>query len=304
MNPPKSPRHLLLAVDGSEHAKAATQFIRDLPLPQDCQIRIISVLIPRNAQHYSLLKTVLERTQAVLQEKLTNKIELELLTGYPAEEIATYADNYHPDLIVLGARGLRSTLGILLGGVAQNVVEYASCPVLVVRAPYLGLRRVLLATDGSENSENAIHYLKDCPLPDEVSKQVIHVIPPEISPDAFGASWQMNMELTAPILTEQMQTQLQENAIAEEESGQDLLNKTIAKLKNLGVTATGCLRRGDAATEILDYANENNIDLIIVGSRGLSTFRGWLLGSVSRKLVHYANCSVLIVKKPAERRSS
>ena len=56
------------------------------------------------------------------------------------------------------------------------------------------------------------------------------------------------------------------------------------------------LVRGDAATEIIDYAKERKVDLIVAGSRGLSQVRGWLLGSVSRKLVHYAPCSVLIVK--------
>ncbi len=54
--------------------------------------------------------------------------------------------------------------------------------------------------------------------------------------------------------------------------------------------------RGDAAKEIIEYAKDNNINLIVSGSRGLSQFKGWLLGSVSRKLVHYSECSVLIVK--------
>ena len=54
--------------------------------------------------------------------------------------------------------------------------------------------------------------------------------------------------------------------------------------------------RGDAATEIIEYANQNQIDLIVAGSRGLSQMRRLLLGSLSRKLVHYAGCSVLIVK--------
>jgi nucleotide-binding universal stress UspA family protein len=41
---------------------------------------------------------------------------------------------------------------------------------------------------------------------------------------------------------------------------------------------------------------QNQIDLIVAGSRGLSRVRSWLLGSVSRKLVHYSGCSVLIVR--------
>ncbi|HBY08717.1 MAG TPA: hypothetical protein DEH22_13390, partial [Chloroflexi bacterium] len=163
--------------------------------------------------------------------------------------------------------------------------------------PYTGLRRVLLAIDGSENSQLALEYLQNCPLPEHTSKRVIHVIPPEITPDAFSASWQLNMELTAPIVTEQMQEQLSNKAREEAEFGEALIDKTLEELESQDITATGILRRGDAAGEIIDYAREEQIDLIIVGSRGLSAFRGWLLGSVSRKLVHYANCSVMVVKK-------
>jgi nucleotide-binding universal stress UspA family protein len=302
MQEPILTRHLLLAVDGSEHAKAASQFVLDLPLPTECHISVISVLIPRNVQQHKIIENILEHTGTLLQEKITKPIRTELITGYPAEEIISYADAHKPDLIVLGARGLRSTLGIFLGGVAQNVVEYACCPVLVVRSPYTGLRNILLATDGSQYSQLALQYLQHCPLPEGVEKQVIHVIPPEITAEAFGASWQLNMELTAPILTEQMQIQLMNKAIEEEENGQSLLKKSIRDLEILGITATGILRRGDAATEIIDYARDENIDLIVVGSRGLSTFRSWFLGSVSRKLVHYADCSVLIVKDPSQRR--
>ncbi len=59
--------------------------------------------------------------------------------------------------------------------------------------------------------------------------------------------------------------------------------------------------------ECLKKIDEEKIDLVITGSRGLGKIQGWFLGSVSRKLAHYANCSVLIVKdlpsSPNERRS-
>ena len=58
--------------------------------------------------------------------------------------------------------------------------------------------------------------------------------------------------------------------------------------------------RGDAATEIIDYANMHHMDLIVAGSRGLSGFKGWWMGTVSRKLVHYSKSSVLIVKRPGK----
>ena len=67
-------------------------------------------------------------------------------------------------------------------------------------------------------------------------------------------------------------------------------------LQSSGIKATTTLQEGDAATEIINYAKERETDLIVIGSRGMGQVRGWILGSVSRKLVHYAGCSVLIVK--------
>lgn len=86
--------------------------------------------------------------------------ETNLILGSPAEKIIETAEAKKSDLIVLGAKGLRATLGILLGGVAQQVVvEYVHCPVLVVRAPYQGLHRILVVTDGSSYRQQAARYL-------------------------------------------------------------------------------------------------------------------------------------------------
>jgi nucleotide-binding universal stress UspA family protein len=56
------------------------------------------------------------------------------------------------------------------------------------------------------------------------------------------------------------------------------------------------LCEGDPAEEVLKWAERHDTDLIVAGSRGLSQVRGWLYNSVSRRLVHAAPCSVLIVR--------
>jgi len=91
------------------------------------------------------------------------EIECVLLHGHVAKQLIEYGSQTPPDLMVIGAKGLYATLRILLGGVAQQVVQHAHWPVMVVRPPYHGLRRVLLAADGSPNSRLAAKYLAQFP---------------------------------------------------------------------------------------------------------------------------------------------
>jgi nucleotide-binding universal stress UspA family protein len=92
-------------------------------------------------------------------------------------------------------------------------------------------------------------------------------------------------------------------ALEEEEqaAGKELLQKTASRLEQIlpagsGINIHTLLIRGDAATEIIHEVKASQIDLIIAGSLGTSKGKGWKLGSVSRKLLHYAGCSILIVR--------
>lgn len=293
---PKRRLNILFADDGSQHAQAAVELLKDIPLPPNSRI---SVLHAFNSGQVSLIPEY-ERTLARTKEQLSSKhfhVETELKLGPAAEMILERTEEKKPDLIVLGAKGLRATAGILLGGVAQQVVEYACCPVLVVRAPYHGLRHMLLVTDGSPHGQRAARYLGKLPLPEKLDLRVMHVLPPIKSPvmmEPYYGGWQT--------IYARFPTREEETAIEEREAriGKTLLNRTSSLLKQKGLKSTSVLTRGDAATEIIEYASMHQLDLIVAGSRGLSEFKGWWMGSVSRKLVHYAKCSVLIVKGPGK----
>jgi nucleotide-binding universal stress UspA family protein len=286
---------VVLAIDGSDHAQAAVKFIQNLHLSDTCSISLISVLIPRNAQYHAALETILEQTSEEFRSKQI-LVDKHLLTGYPAEQIIKFAKENDPNLLVLGAKGLRGTLRILLGGVVQQVVNYVSCPVLIVRSPHVSANRVLLATDGSEHSEFVLEHLDICPLPKEAQVTVMHVLPPEMTSEMLIRSWPYGIDTLPHAISTDIDETLLEKAKEEQDSGQALLKRTIRELTDLNINADSMLARGDAATEILNYADDNGIDLIIAGSRGLSQVQSLFLGSVSSKLIHYANCSVLIVK--------
>ncbi|GAB4581466.1 MAG: universal stress protein [Anaerolineales bacterium] len=296
VNQTPHPMKILLAVDGSAHSVAATQFVHDLPLPLGSQVSILSVLIPREAGLKTyVLEHFLEQVCQELQDKgiaLTSQ----LISGNPATEIIKSAQNEMVDLIVVGAKGLRATLGILLGGVAQQVVEYAVCPVVVVRAPYDGISTILMVVDGSVQSEEALDFLAKFPFSQEAKVQLLHILPPVPSTEVFTRAFPGASEAIYYPMPEDLET-LERMAEEEYEKGEALLKAMQTRLEAQGVFANTELLRGDAATEILEYVKTHQVDLVVAGSRGLGGFEGWLLGSVSRKLVHYAGCSVMIVKK-------
>lgn len=318
---------VLMAYDGSEQAQAAVALAENLfggcAVGQACRLTAITVLPTQGFQRHEQLALALDRVKHELESRGI-PVEVILKTGNPAASLITYAEENHADLIIMGAQGLRATFGILLGGVAQQVVEYAHIPVLVVRPPYQGIRHVLVVTDGSEHSQRAIDYLAPrCPdeniehrkpihgqpksaapehsahsrcswLPGDANVTVMHVLPPAISEELAARAWTLGPEVLYPApITPVDWKALQEE---EEKRGAVVLDEARAEFEASGLLVRTLMRRGDAATEILSLAREEQIDMIVCGSRGLNPVSGWLLGSVSRKLVHYAPCSVLIVK--------
>ncbi|MGH2824892.1 MAG: universal stress protein [Thermoleophilaceae bacterium] len=81
------------------------------------------------------------------------------------------------------------------------------------------------------------------------------------------------------------------------EVAESVLARTTEEVTSQGVDVETHGREGDPAKVILDVAQEQNADLIVVGARGLTGLERFLLGSVSSKLSHHAPCSVMIVRE-------
>jgi nucleotide-binding universal stress UspA family protein len=290
------PLNIFLAIDGSEHSRVATEVVSSLPLPEGSHVTAIAVLDTPHTPRRQLLMAALTQTQEYL-EKHNLQCQVGMLHGHPAESLTSFADEHHPDLIVLGAQGLRATLGILLGGVAQQIIEYAKWPVLIVRPPFKSIKRVLAVSDGSTFSQVALKYLTQFPLPPEALIDIVYVVPP--MPDYRAGSLPHTIlsgtDALHPIPTELLE-EVEHWEDEADEIGRDIIADGVEILSKTRHKINSNLLHGDAATEILHYSKEHSCDLLLAGSRGLSSVKGWLLGSVSRKLVHYSTCSVLIVR--------
>jgi nucleotide-binding universal stress UspA family protein len=74
------------------------------------------------------------------------------------------------------------------------------------------------------------------------------------------------------------------------------LSEAAERVKGEGVTVNTYAREGDPADAILDVAEERGADLIVVGNKGMTGAKRFLLGSVPNKVSHHAPCSVLIIR--------
>jgi nucleotide-binding universal stress UspA family protein len=85
-------------------------------------------------------------------------------------------------------------------------------------------------------------------------------------------------------------------AVNEREDVDATLNDAAEKIREAGVEVNTFARQGDPADAILDVAEERNSGLIIVGNKGMTGAKRFLLGSVPNKVSHHAPCSVLIIR--------
>ena len=86
------------------------------------------------------------------------------------------------------------------------------------------------------------------------------------------------------------------HTVTPSEDVEALLTETAAQVKKDGIEVGTFARQGDPADAILDVAEEQNADLIIVGNKGMTGAKRFLLGSVPNKVSHHAPCSVMIVR--------
>jgi nucleotide-binding universal stress UspA family protein len=145
---------------------------------------------------------------------------------------------------------------------------------------------VLVAVDGSENSERALKFAAD--FAEKYNAQLTVVNVTEASavsavPYNLGSYSGDNMVTVAKDL---------------HKYHEGILEKAEAKIKasNPNLPVKFMLRDGNPASEIIAVAKEGNFDVVIAGHRGLSKVREIFMGSISEKIVHTATCTVVIVK--------
>jgi nucleotide-binding universal stress UspA family protein len=142
---------------------------------------------------------------------------------------------------------------------------------------------ILVGTDGSQTAQTAVRRAIELAAGLDARLQIVSAYEPVADPRLRGG------RLDAP---EDVQWTINphEDAVA-------LLERARAEARAAGVTEVETFaRQGDAADAIVDVAEEQRCDLVVVGNKGMTGAKRFLLGSVPNKVSHHAPCSVLIVR--------
>jgi nucleotide-binding universal stress UspA family protein len=145
-------RRVMLGVDGSESASAAASWMHTFPLPEECDVRLVSILanLREISREHVLLtppftkstvpldawqrENAAERLAEVAAAFANGKLPMtEIRSGDAVAGLLEAASDEGADLIVVGSHGTGSMERFLLGSVSQQVLCHAPCSVLIVR---------------------------------------------------------------------------------------------------------------------------------------------------------------------------
>jgi nucleotide-binding universal stress UspA family protein len=140
------------------------------------------------------------------------------------------------------------------------------------------LSKILVPVDGSKDSLRALDHGIYLAKKTDASITLMHVM--ENPPTVYVESQKVLNDLLANFRTE----------------SQNILDKCKQIGSRSDVKVETVIGQGDAASQIVGYAHDGNFDTIILGRRGLGTFKEIVLGSTSNKVLHHAKCSVMIAK--------
>ncbi len=297
---------ILICYDGSACAEAALVDLQRAGLPRKVEARVVSVAeswIPlpasyggvdtafpaEESKHQDEALQLAHEAQNVVKTLFPEwHVHAEAVTGSPVSSLVWRADEWQPDLFVLGSHG-RTALGrFFFGSVSHGVLQHARCSVRVARdndkEPGQPLRLVV-GVDGSECADEMVQTLARRHWSSDDEAMIV------------AANWTLASQGVRNALNEQGVITPMSQWIAEEnERITAAIEKAANRLKGANLRVTHLMKQGDPKQLLVNEAERWGADCIFVGSHGMGRLDRILLGSVSSAVAARAHCSVEVVR--------
>ena len=201
----------------------------------------------------------------------------------PSEAIISYARDQDVDLVVMGTHGRRGMDRLLSGSVSEEVVRGAPCPVFTVLATEAEdhvptISRVLAPVDLSDQSEMVLDHAAALADAYAAPLDLLHVVEEAAYPTVYGID---PLTPSLPDVQDRAREAL-ETLAARIDIGTDMVHAHVLS--------------GYAARDIVEFAEENASDLIVMATHGRTGLERFLIGSVAEKVVRRAPCPVFTIK--------
>jgi nucleotide-binding universal stress UspA family protein len=261
---------ILVPTDGSDAATVAADAAVDLARQFDAAIHAL----------YVGADGVGERATAAVADRAV-AAGVDVTTAVVDDEepvhrvvLATAADR-GADCIVMGTHGRTGLDRFVLGSVAERTLRESPVPVLTVHEDTVVDRRldaILVPTDGSPGAEAAAAHAIDLALATDATLHVVHVVDAGVVP----------VDGSSTVLAELQR------------AGQRALDAIIDRAEAAGVSSIqASVLSGTPYRSITDYAEDEGVDLVVMGTHGRTGFDRYLLGSVSERVVRLTDRPVL-----------
>ncbi|SDI74323.1 universal stress protein [Natribacillus halophilus] len=286
-------KHILVVVDGSVPSEQSLTKATQLAKHDGASLLIAHVLDNRSAPVTSFYNTTLhaelKKDAEELLENCREKAELQgiedvqtvLRSGNPRSDIPkALASEFGVDLLIAGGSGLNSVERMIIGSVTEASMRRAPCDVLTVKTQNNEYQNILVAVDGSTQSEQALAKAIQIANNNSATLTIAHVIERgNFTTDM--AFYPQNYEATAQKNAEQMLQTYKEEA---EEHGVENV-QIVTRLGNPRVDIPRVLTA------------KHGIDLLVTAATGRNAVERIFTGSVAEASLHRAPCDVMTVKK-------
>ena len=223
-------------------------------------------------------------------------ITTEVLSGHVAQALLGYAKEHNVSMIVTGTRGFGALKQLLIGSATHSLVSASHIPVMVVKkcpvVQYTGksmilstLREILVAYDGYPQSRVALDWALEIAKHIDAHVTVVKVFEPFQVGLAYTTAEGGNAPRTAAKLREMEELNRQEMQEVKEYG------------TKMGVKIDTEILQGSVLQTLLEYAEKNGIDMVVVGAQGHGMLDRLPLGSVPHGLISLSPIPVLVVKE-------
>jgi len=303
-------KKMLVPLDGSELSEAVLPYAKELAGRLDMEITLLHIYRSeeKNKSHlyraYIGHKVDILKCQSEEVQKKTGagakckaiKVQGKLISGYPAEEILNYAENNATDFILMATHGRSGIKRWVMGSVTEKVIRASKVPAWLVRATISEdmahekweKRTILVPLDGSNLAEAVLPHVET--LAKQRGSEMMNVVLLRVcEPVSMPIYYPPNV----PMMPKDY-LQLKESI--ERAQAQHYLPKIEKQFKDKGLNVRSEILVGDIARQIIEYANKNPFNLIVMSSHAHSEQGQWDFGSIADKVLHRASNPIFLVR--------